>query len=74
MLELKMMPVSAENYDAKMHVLEENVMHHIEEEETELLTEAEKILGDMEEIGKEMEEYRENSHKDNAPAFESPRT
>jgi hemerythrin-like domain-containing protein len=65
MLELKVMPVSAENYDAKMAVLEENIMHHVEEEETELLPEAEEVLGgQMEEIGKEMEEYREGARKD----------
>lgn len=65
MMELKLMPVGAENYDAKMTVLEENIMHHIEEEETELLPEAEKMLeGQMEEIGKEMAEYKESASKD----------
>jgi hemerythrin superfamily protein len=65
MLELKVMPVSAENYDAKMAVLEENIMHHVEEEETELLPEAEEVLGgQMEEIGKEMQEYKEGARKD----------
>ncbi len=64
MLELKLMPVSSENYDAKMTVLEENIMHHIEEEETELLPEAEKVLaGELEEIGKEMQEYKENARE-----------
>lgn len=63
-LELKVMPVGSDDYDAKMHVLEENVTHHIEEEETEILPHAEMMLGDkLEEIGKEMEEYRENSRK-----------
>lgn len=64
MLELKVMPVASETYDAKMKVLEENIMHHIEEEESELLPEAEKVLGgEMEEIGKEMQEYKEDSQK-----------
>lgn len=65
MLELKVMPISSENYDAKMSVLEENIMHHVEEEETELLPEAEEVLGDeLEKIGKDMEEYREDARKD----------
>lgn len=65
MLELKVMPVSSETYDAKMGVLEENVMHHMEEEESELLPHAEEMLaGDLEEIGKAMEDYRRSAHKD----------
>jgi hemerythrin-like domain-containing protein len=65
MLELKVMPTASENYDAKMSVLEENIMHHIEEEETELLPHAEMVLGEEAgDIGKEMEEYRENARKD----------
>lgn len=65
MLELKVIPVSSETYDAKMNVLEENVMHHMEEEETELLPQAEAVLaGDVEEIGKSMEDYRRSAHKD----------
>lgn len=58
-MELKVMPVGSENYDAKMNVLEENVMHHIEEEESEILPHAEMMLGDeMEKIGQEMEDYK----------------
>lgn len=65
MLELKVMPVSSDTYDAKMNVLEENVTHHMEEEETELLPHAEEMLAeDMEEIGKQMEDYRRSAHKD----------
>jgi hypothetical protein len=65
MLELKVMPVTSETYDAKMNVLEENVTHHMEEEETELLPHAEMMLaGEMEEIGTQMEDYRRSAHKD----------
>lgn len=65
MLELKVMPVTSENYDAKMGVLEENIMHHVEEEETELLPQAEEVLSDqLDDIGKEMEDYREGARKD----------
>lgn len=64
MLELKVMPVTSETYDAKMTVLQENIEHHIEEEESELLPEAEKVLGgEMDQIGKEMEEYKEDAQK-----------
>jgi hemerythrin-like domain-containing protein len=64
MLELKVMPVSSETYDAKMTVLEENIMHHVEEEETELLPEAETVLGgEMEEIGRQMQEYKDDAGK-----------
>jgi ElaB/YqjD/DUF883 family membrane-anchored ribosome-binding protein len=54
------MPVSGETYDAKMHVLEENVLHHMEEEETELLPKAEEMLaGRLDEIGEEMQAYKD---------------
>lgn len=65
MLELKVMPVTSETYDAKMGVLEENVTHHMEEEETELLPQAEEVLaGELEDIGQQMEDYRRSAHKD----------
>ncbi len=64
MLELKVMPVTSETYDAKMTVLEENITHHIEEEETELLPEAETVLaGELDEIGREMQEYKDDANK-----------
>jgi hemerythrin-like domain-containing protein len=66
MLELKVMPVNSETYDAKMGVLEDNIMTHIEEEETELLPQAEEVFSteELEEIGMEMEKYREDAKKD----------
>jgi hemerythrin-like domain-containing protein len=66
MLELKVMPVNSETYDAKMGVLEDNIMAHIEEEETELLPQAEEVFSteELEEIGMEMEKYREDAKKD----------
>lgn len=56
--ELKGMDIesSAEQYDAKFKVLQENVEHHIEEEEQEMLPEAEKLLGsDVEKLGDQMQ-------------------
>ncbi len=59
--ELKAMDIEAEpdRYVAKMTVLIENVEHHIEEEEKELLPEAQKDLGDeVEMLGDQMEQRK----------------
>ena len=49
-----------EQYDAKFTVLIENVEHHIEEEESEMLPSAEKTLqADLESLGREMMQRRE---------------
>ena len=64
-MELKMMPVSSDTYDAKMKVLEEAIMHHVEEEESKMLPEADKLSEEaLEEIGKHMEEYHGHAHED----------
>jgi iron-sulfur cluster repair protein YtfE (RIC family) len=54
--ELKAMTSEEENFDAKFKVLQENIEHHIEEEETSMFPEARKALGDSAvEIGQRME-------------------
>ena len=54
--ELMHLDPADERYDAKMTVLMENVRHHVEEEEEELLPQSEEILGDEElaRLGEEM--------------------
>jgi hemerythrin superfamily protein len=51
--ELKKMKASAEGYKAKFTVMSELVKHHIEEEEKEMLPEAENADIDWEELGQE---------------------
>ena len=46
--ELSTTPAEDEAFDAKVTVLMENVRHHVEEEEEELLPQSEKILGEEE--------------------------
>jgi hypothetical protein len=55
MQELRALDPEDEAYDAKFKVLTENVEHHIEEEEGEMLPEAEEALGDrVTELGEQM--------------------
>ncbi len=55
--ELDHLSSDAARYDAKVTVLKENILHHIEEEESELFTEVEKQMGEerRRELGSAME-------------------
>ncbi len=58
--ELRGMDPHHEQYDAKMTVLCENVQHHIEEEEEEMLPGAKRKLGDrVNELGQQMQQRRQ---------------
>jgi hemerythrin superfamily protein len=54
--ELATMSAEDESFDAKVTVLMENVRHHVEEEEEELLPQSQEILGEDEltRLGKEL--------------------
>ena len=54
--ELRSMSSEDEAFDAKVTVLMENVRHHVEEEESELLPQSEKILGtdELTRLGEQM--------------------
>jgi len=59
--ELASLPPSDEAFDAKVTVLIENVRHHVEEEEEEMLPQAEELLGAdrLAELGQRMAERKQ---------------
>ena len=57
--EIEAMEVGEELYDAKMRVLGEMVKHHIKEEEEELFPEIEAAKMDLDAVGKEIAERKE---------------
>ena len=60
MKEIKELDPSDERFEAKMTVLIENVEHHIEEEEKEMLPDAKKKLGkEVEALGDQMEQRKQ---------------
>jgi len=57
--ELRELDADDETFDAKFHELMENVEHHVEEEESEMLPEAELALAEQaEELRDEMQEVK----------------
>jgi hypothetical protein len=56
--EIEVMDAGDELYDAKVKVLGEQVMHHIEEEEAELFPEVERSELDIEALGAKMAERK----------------
>lgn len=58
--ELDSMPVDTEQWTAKLKVLQENVEHHVEEEEGEMFQKARQVLSedDINQLGAQMEEEK----------------
>ncbi|PUA20104.1 hemerythrin domain-containing protein [Glaciimonas sp. PCH181] len=52
--EIEMMDPGDDLYDAKVHVLSEQIEHHVEEEETDMFPKAKKSKLDLVELGEEM--------------------
>lgn len=58
--ELAELPVDTEQWTAKLKVLQENVEHHVEEEEGEMFQKARQVLSedDINQLGAQMEEEK----------------
>lgn len=65
LMELEMMSYDSEDWTAKMNVLMENVRHHVDEEESEVIPQAQSVLSeeDQEDIGREVEEFLSERNK-----------
>lgn len=59
MAEIEAMDVDDEHYDAKVKVLGENIEHHAKEEESEMFPKVKKSDLDLEELGAQMSERKQ---------------
>jgi len=68
--ELSAMPVDDERWGAKAKVMQENVEHHIEEEEGEMFKKARQVFdaAELEELGDRMAQRRVSARETVAPA------
>lgn len=65
--ELESIPVDTEQWTAKLKVLQENVEHHVEEEENEMFQKARQVLSEdeIDRLGARMEEMKQELKTDN---------
>ena len=64
--ELEAMPVATEEWAAKLKVLQENVEHHVEEEEGEMFQKARQVFekDELEELGTRMEQRKTEAQRE----------
>ena len=63
--ELANLSDDSEKFEPKLKVLMEDIEHHVQEEEGEMFSKVEKIIGkaELEKLGKQMEEEKKNFQK-----------
>lgn len=63
--ELEAMPVGSDEWSAKLKVLQENVEHHVEEEEGEMFPKAREVLSreQLEELGARLQAAKQEKQK-----------
>ena len=69
MSELSALPFDHETWGAKAKVMQENIEHHIEEEEGEMFKKARQVFDDaeLEELGERMARRRVSAERESAP-------
>jgi len=68
--ELSSLPVDDERWGAKAKVMQENIEHHIEEEEGDMFKKARQVFdeAELEELGERMARRRLSAERETAPA------
>lgn len=60
----------SDKFDAKLKVLKDNVEHHVEEEESEMFTQVERIFpaSQLEQLGRQMQALKQNGKRQRSTA------
>ncbi|MGZ3305432.1 MAG: hemerythrin domain-containing protein [Asticcacaulis sp.] len=67
--ELETMKASDDHWEAKFTVLSENILHHVKEEEGEMVPQARKLDLDYETLGQQMQARKDELRKAGVPTF-----